>query len=139
MSTLQQIRERRTEIAKARQSLDAEDAELATAERVLIRMGNGSQHASLFDAPSPVFDMPVLTSRKITNRDLVVEALSRSPHAWLESSEINGELSKMGRPIIKSATLYPLLTLLKNEGTIVRDGAKLALKARVNGETPTES
>ena len=127
MTDLTAIRERRAAIADQRASLDREDAELVVAERVLARMAG--------EEPAPV-NAFVATRRKamsMSRRELVMEAMTDGP-MWQTSKDINFAIARKHGFHIKSTSFFPMLTALKNEGVILRDGDKMALKSRLDGE-----
>lgn len=130
MSSLQKIRDKRAELALQRAALERQDAELAIAEKVLAEM------EGVKASPSPQqpfeFDAPPQPSVHPSRRELVMEALG-GEKVWMTSAEINKEVFRRHRFLIKTSSLYPMLTVLKNEGVIVRDGDRMALKSRVGG------
>lgn len=130
MSDLQKIRDKRAAIAQQRAALERQDAELAIAEKVLREFAN-ADHASAFggDVGLPVLARAPSGSR----RERVLEALSGET-VWMTSKEINFAIAQKYGVYIKGASLFPMLTALKNEGVIVRDGSKMALKSRVDKE-----
>lgn len=127
MSNLDTIRERRAAIAAQRTSLDREDAELAVAERVLARMAG--------EEPAPVNAMTSLVRPRdaLSRRDKVLDVLSGEA-VWMNSREINAAIFKKHGAFIKGSSFFPMLTTLKNEGVILREGDKMALKSRVDKE-----
>lgn len=132
MSSLQKIRDERAELARQRAALERRDAELAVAEKVLAEFEGipATELAAISGTERFSMKMPVPTTS--TRRELVIEALS-GEKVWMTSGEINKAIYKRHRFMIKTSSLYPMLTVLKNETVIVRDGDKMALKSRVKG------
>nr|WP_314525519.1 hypothetical protein [uncultured Brevundimonas sp.] len=134
MNTLQQIRDRRAQIAADKQALEVEDAELAAAERVVLRLESGQTHQLTGHAVASTAVTGTLTVvRRRNNKESVVQALAESSSPWLESGEINEAIAKLTGEPLKISSLYPLLTNLKKDGVLVRQGNKLALTARIRG------
>lgn len=133
MSTLQQIRDRRAQIAADKQALEVEDAELAAAERVVLRLEAGTTHQLSGNATVSTAASGTLTVRRRNNKESVVQALTESSSPWLESSEINDAIAKLTGEPLKISSLYPLLTNLKKDGVLIRQGNKLALTTRIRG------
>lgn len=72
-----------------------------------------------------------VASRPQTQTDLIIATLKASADVWVESSSVlHDDILRIHGVDIKSNSLLPLLTGLKNEGIIVRDGPKIALAER---------
>lgn len=126
MTPLDQIRRQRADLARQRAALDKRDAELAIAEKVLAELEGAVA------SPAPSTMELLLSAPTASRRERVVEALS-GERVWMTSREINNAIAKRHGMLIKSTSLLPMLTNLKNEGVVVRDGDKIALKERVEG------
>lgn len=134
MSDLQKIREARADLARQRAALERRDAELAVAEKVLAEFGDvtvSTPPQSVQQTQQRTLDI-ILSSPPASRRERVLQALS-GEKVWMTSAEINRAIAKRHGMLIKGTSLYPMLTVLKNEGVIVRDGDKMALKSRVEG------
>jgi len=119
---LTSIRSRVAVLAKLRKEIDDEVSELETAERVLLRLAampsDGQHHA----------DLP---RGRVTHRELVLSVLRAAPDTWLESRDVRAEIKRAHGVDIQPTSLQPLLSGLKDKGTIVRDGRRIALAERV--------
>lgn len=116
----------RADLARQRAALDKQDAELAIAEKVLSEI-EGSDAPP---APAQNAMLNMMAAHGLSRRDRVVEALS-GKLLWMTSAEINDAIAKRQGARIKNTSFYPMLTVLKNEGVVVRDGDKMALKSRI--------
>jgi hypothetical protein len=132
MASIAAIRARRAEIAQQIARLAAEDEELAIVEQVLRR----------FDASSPGHEMVVLGGaakaagrhRLLTprsQREYVLDALANSDAVWLRSEQIVALARKRWGVAISERSLRPLLSVMKRDGQVVRQGRVLALPERV--------
>lgn len=121
------IRAKRAELARQRAALEKQDAELAIAERVLAEM-EGVKASS----PQQTFEI-VLSAPSGSRRERVLEALG-GDKIWMTSAEINNAIAKRHGVLIKGTSLYPMLTNLKKEGVIIRQGDRMALKGRLEKE-----
>ena len=151
--TLQDVRNRRAQIAKITADLKVEDAELATAERVLIRLGAVSEPAqtTMFTprvipnppapAPRPVAEEQdedgsvVETVKEImtgheTLEQLIVMMFENCGDDWWTASEVQSHLSDIKGKDVPMSSISPTLTNMKNDGLIVRDGLNVGLAAR---------
>lgn len=127
MSDLIQVRARRANIAQLRAALDKEDAELATVERVLLRLSG--------EAPAATSQREPLGVRIVRgNKALVTRVLEDVPHPWMTADEIKNEIERTTGNVIGKTTLFPLLTAMKNEGLIVRDNRRVALPRRLEAK-----
>ena len=126
MEPLEQIRAERAQIVQQRAALDKRDAELAIAERVLAGMSGVSP-------PITPFVVTAHSNKEPSRKDKVLDILSDGP-LWMTSSSINLSVARKYGQLIKPSSFHPLLTDLKNEGVILRDGNKLALKSRIEQE-----
>lgn len=130
MTDLQKIRDRRADLAQQRAALEKLDADLATAERVLVEM-SGSEASPALNPVVPVKPPSGYGSR----RERILEALS-GEKVFMTSGEVNRAIAKRYGVMIKGTSLYPMLTQLKKEGVIVRAGQKgdlIAIKRRAEG------
>ena len=141
MSDLSTIQARRAELAAHRQAIEAEEQELAIAERVLVRLArNAISRSAITASGSAVLDDLTLEAnatvssnslpKTFSTKDLIRSLLSSSAVVWLTSQEVrDGVVLAKGRDVPKS-TIGPTLTAMKEAGIIVRDGNKVALKER---------
>ena len=124
MSDLARIHARKAEIAEERDRLDRELRDLAIAERVLLNLSGAVEQAPADAAPPS----------DLTRRDKILAVLNGSAEPWLTSTDINKAIARRFGGLIKSSSLLPMLTNLKDEGVIIRKDGKLALKERVQRE-----
>ena len=86
---MDKIRQRRAQINRIRAGLDAEDQELAVAEKVLVRLeaspteqsGNGGDRVSVTTSWKPI-----ISDRRPTQPDLIIATLRSYPEPWLADS-----------------------------------------------------
>ncbi len=125
MANIAAIRARRAEIARQLAKLQAEDDELALVEQVLRRFSGEQEsapHAS---------GVRQLLMRPRSQREFVLDALSASDAVWLRSDQIVSLARKRWGVAISERSLRPLLSVMKREGHIVRQGRMLALPERL--------
>lgn len=132
-SFLDLVRARRAEIDRQRAALDTEDQELAVAERVAERLEPfvraGAPNA---ETGSTVTNAVLAAGAPKTQPELVISTLKASAGPWFESSNaLHDEIQRIHGVDIKSGSLLPVLTNLKNEGIILREGPRIALAERV--------
>ncbi|MBA4330583.1 MAG: hypothetical protein B7Y85_06185 [Brevundimonas sp. 32-68-21] len=123
--SITRIRAEREEIARQRAALDKRDADLAVAEKVLVEL-EGVDASSAPEAPYELNLSPQATTR----REKIIEAL-KGPKLWMTSGEINKAIYKRHGVMIKTTSLYPMLTLMTKEGVLMRSKDKLALESRI--------
>lgn len=124
MEALEQLRARRDEIARLKAALDKEDQDLSIAERVFLKLSGVT-----------VQEDNSLGARLVRgNKALVVRVLEDQPQPWMSAEQIRLEIKRTQGHMIGKTTLFPLLTAMKNEGLIVRNGGVVALARRVEGE-----
>jgi hypothetical protein len=165
--TLQDVRDRRTQISKATAELAAEDAELATAEKVLIRLGASTEPAAVLPPlpPAPLAAPPwaaaapappaaptqpaeeegVVESvkKRMTGNEtlerLIVMLFEDCSDDWWTANEVQSHLTLIKGKDVPMASISPTLTNMKNNGLIVRDGLNVGLATRhKQTETATE-
>jgi hypothetical protein len=133
MPSISAIRARRSEISQQIERLRAEDEELRAVERVLQRLSapradegevlvlpdSGEGRSRLRDFRTPR-----------SQREFVLDALATSEQAWLRSDEIIEHARKTWGVVISELSLRPLLSVMKRDGQIVRQGRALALPER---------
>lgn len=129
MSPIDQIRAERAKIAQQRAALEKRDAELAVAERVLAEFDG----VTIVPVPPEAVQVQPYSGREPSRRDKVLDVLAEGA-LWATSAEINRAVARKFGFLIKPSSFHPLLTDLKNEGVILRDGNKLALKSRIEQE-----
>lgn len=123
MEALNQLRARRQEIARLKAELDKEDQDLSVAERVFLKL---SGVEIVVQPREPLIDRLVRG-----NKALVVAALEDEPQPWMTADQIRSAIERTRGHLIGKSTLFPLLTAMKNEGLIVRNGRVVALATRV--------
>lgn len=126
------VRARRLEIARAIAELQDEDKDLETAEQVLVRLGGAGPAAAASSKSSA--RAPRGASGRLSQRALVLEVLGSSEEVWLKSGAIAQAASRLSGAPVPELSLRPLLSALKRESIIVRDGHKVALRARVGAK-----
>lgn len=139
----QSLQQRRAEIAREIEALKAEDKDLAHAERILQRLlQNSGPPAKRQAAKSNIEEASAESARAASARgrrpksgdksqkDLVIEALSRSSEPWLNVRDIIQEVHDLSGVAIPRKTLSPLLSYLKRDGVIARKGRSVALHVR---------
>lgn len=124
-NALATIRARREEIACAIAALHSEDDELAITEAVLMRFNGGVQAATK--------PLARRGPRPRTQREFVLEALASSETPWLRSSEIARLVKRRWGVIVPEPSLRPLLSVMKQQKIIVRNGRLVALRERAFG------
>lgn len=70
-------------------------------------------------------------SKSNTVKELIVRVLADNPEIWMIASDIQQKASNLKGSDVPMTTISPTLTTLKDEGLIVRDGLKVALKKRL--------
>jgi hypothetical protein len=151
--TLQDVRNRRAEIAKITADLKVEDAELATAEKVLIRLGATAPLplmpvviAEPEAAPVSVSMPPAsqeaesegLVSDVVKNimtgheslEQLIALMFENCSDEWWTANEVQICLTEIKGKEVPMSSISPTLTNMKNNGVIVRDGFNVGLAAR---------
>jgi hypothetical protein len=118
------IRTRRSEIARAIELLRTEDDELATTEAVLQRLGG---QVATVARPSGEAQR---WARPRSQREFVLDVLSNSDSAWLETREIVRQAKARWGVSIPEPSLRPLLSVMKRRNVIVRRGRVVALRER---------
>jgi hypothetical protein len=133
MASIAVIRARRAEIAQQLARLRAEDDELAVVEQVLRRFDANSAEADgvapLRAAARAASRHSLLTPR--SQREYVLDALANADHVWLRSDQIVALARKRWGVSILESSLRPLLSVMKRDGQVVRQGRVLALPERV--------
>ncbi len=127
--TLLLVRNRRAELAKQREALETEDAELAVTERTLVRLAgirpSGPNGAAKPHGPK----LPQPTSQK----GLIVATLKTAVRAWFETGEaLRKAVQDVHGVDIGKSSFQPYLSELKKTGVIVRDGQRVALAERAH-------
>lgn len=146
------IRERRALLNKQIADAQSQLADLDIAERFLERFGqpvaaarpSRSEMDDLLErggiAAEPIFQPTMGSGKSMTTKALFAVVLRESPERWLTANDIQERASAIKGQEVPMATVSPTLSNMKNEGTIVRDGLKVALASRLNengaGSTP---
>ena len=110
--------------------------ELAVAERVAERLEPGIRPST--SPPGDVDMIPEMKTatlkRQMSQPELILATLRASADPWFESSAaLHDEVLRIHGVDIKNNSLHPLLSGLKNEGLILRDGQRITLAERVQG------
>lgn len=134
MTGLQKIRDKRADLARQRAALERQDAELAIAEKVMAEIEGDETPAQ---PALPAGSAPTALSKLVatSRRTRILEALS-GEKVFMTSAEINEAIAKRYGAPIKGSSLYPMLSLLKQEKVIVRagkNGELIAIKRRAEG------
>lgn len=127
------IRARRAEIAAAIAELQDEERDLSVAEQVLTRL-KGEEAPRLSSARASANEARPRSAQPKSQRGMVEEILRLSSKAWLKSDEIVSEAHRLWGARVPELSLRPLLTTMKRQHIIVRDGHRIALRERVGGE-----
>lgn len=125
--TLAVIRARRSAIKTEIAALHSEDGELAAAERGLARLIGGRARPAA--RPARVLGRrgrKPATGDK-SQRELILAVLGNAD--WLDLNDIVLAIAREHGVSVAKRTISPLLSALKREGLIVRQGRKVALAA----------
>ena len=115
------VRARLSEIAKLETALAAEKEELRVTERVLTRL-EAKPVKSNGDGAT------------LTHVDLIVSTLKSAPEPWfVTSNALHKAIKQIHGRDIPPGSFRPLLSKLKTDLVIARDGPKVALRERVKG------
>jgi hypothetical protein len=115
---------RREHISRQIAKLRAEDAELSIAERVLRRLLGGAVFEDAADKAQRANAAPK------TQKDIVIEVLRVDETVWMKSGEIVEAARRRLGADIPERSLRPLLSVMKRDGLIVRQGRLIALNGR---------
>jgi len=141
-SFLLAIRSRMAEIRVQRQALDSEYGELETAERVAQRLEPilaVKTETDTTGAKSKGSERPANGTAPKRQTDYIKAVLKSSENPWCASFQVlHDEIKRIYDVDIPNNSLHPLLSKLKSEGVIVRNGLALALKERVEGHRQPE-
>lgn len=135
MASIALIRARRAEISQHMARLKAEDEELAIVEQVLSRFSNAAENGVATitpTGPAPFHGVRLFQTPR-SQREHVLDALATSDEVWLRSNEIIAQARKRWGVTISERSLRPLLSVMKRDGQIVRQGRVLALRERALG------
>lgn len=129
---LELLERRRLEIKRQMSVLRAEDEELAIAERVLRRIhdGAGSQRGG---GPGSLKKAANDRANGVprSQREYVLVALERSERPWITTRDLLALVEQEWGVSLPAMSVRPLLTVLRDEGAIVRDNRLVALARRV--------
>lgn len=126
-SNLSMIRARLAEISRQQESLIKEAQELEIAVRVLTRLAATSSVTGASEPPQVV-----RVGAPASQRGLVIAALRVSADPWFASpAELRAEIEQTHSVKIKNTSFQPLLSNLKTQGVVVRDGLRIALAERL--------
>lgn len=118
--TLKDVQARRADVARQRRILESEDQDLAVAERILLQLANSKV--------SDVSQSPVRTQGK-GQKWAVLDALEQG-ELFQDQEAVREAASRLHGIEIKITSLQPLISKLKTDGLLVRQGNKLALASR---------
>lgn len=113
----------RDEVAR----LEADLLDLETAEAVLVRIGQSPSAGEKIAGESP----SRANSRPKSQRQFVIEALQQCEPIWVRSGTIVELIQQKWGVSVPERSLRPLLTSLKREHVIARDGRLIALQSRL--------
>lgn len=134
--------------ALSRQIADAQSqiADLEVAERIVRRFGeavgdprpNGHEMDDMLDkagvAPTVRHAVARSTASSggsgLTAKALFLSVMRQSPESWMTANEIQERATAIKGQEVPMGTVSPTLSLMKNEGLIVRRGLKVALVDR---------
>lgn len=126
--TLKDVQARRADVARQRRILEAEDQDLAVAERILLQLASLKSGDALQEHTK--------TQRK-GQKWAVFDVLGQGE--LLQDQETIREAALRLHGIeIKLTSLQPLISKLKTEGSLVRKGNKFALASRYAREEGDE-
>jgi hypothetical protein len=130
------IAHRRSEIASQIEALKLEDADLAVAQRAVTRLLQRIAHAPSAPTLSSGITRPAKRGRAPkfgdrTQRDLVVAALADAEPPWLGADGIIAAVKAADGVALPKRTLSPLLSVMKREGLLTRQGHQVALISRI--------
>ena len=139
-NSLDIIRQRLAEIGETRAKLDEEEHDLATAERVLVRLEAMSKFEFRPVLPRGISDgASTSTKRPPSQTKIIVATLKSSAQPWFESTNVLLEAIKVIHGIkMKKSSFQPLMWQLVKNGVVARDGFKVALAERVKGGGETK-
>ncbi|MBL8544348.1 MAG: hypothetical protein JNJ63_11135 [Hyphomonadaceae bacterium] len=135
------IRARRAEIALQLESLRAEDGELAAAEAVLSRLAGAERSVSSGSSrrrappPSQAPSQTPAQARRTrplprSQREFVLEALRTCTPPWRRTNDVLDDIFARWGVRIAAKSVRPLISGLKREGVIERQGRLIALAER---------
>lgn len=140
--SLTAIREQKATLSRVILDAQAQMADLEVAERIVLRFGQAAsdQRPSDDDIADLLGDVAVEQKPTIarlningvlTTRSLIISVLRQSPDSWMTANEISERASSIKGRDVPLATVSPALSLMKNDGLIVRDGLKVTLAERL--------
>jgi hypothetical protein len=137
MEPLARILARIEAIKLERSKLDAEEADLAAAVRVLRKYGPTPASSA-----API--VQEMIERNATKAQIAVEVLQESSNPWMTANEVRRFFSEKRGEDTPMSSISPLLTKLKDDGLLVRNGLHVALRSRVQAteapvSEPTEA
>ncbi len=135
--TLADVRARRVEIAKIIGPLKTEDDELGIAEKALMRLA-GPEEAKQSE-PEPEQEeeesLQDCVKRQMkgneTLEELIVLLFEQCIDDWWLATEVQDYLTRIKGREVPMSSVSPTLTKMKDAGTLVREGLKVALASRV--------
>ncbi|MDZ7926318.1 MAG: hypothetical protein U5L46_04040 [Agrobacterium sp.] len=64
-------------------------------------------------------------SRRLTKREMIIEALNAPRDLWQQASDIQAYVSSLSEKDVPMSSISPELTAMKNNGTIIRNRKNL--------------
>lgn len=71
-----------------------------------------------------------------STKDLLISVMRQTPNVWTTANEVQARVSERKGVDVPMSTISPYLSELKRDEIIVRNGMKVALKARLNENEP---
>jgi hypothetical protein len=136
----------RAKVDATRAELDAMLAELVEiehAEKIVMRYGVDDGEVALHRPASREERLPLdeagpsdEPSKPMTKRQLFITILAQSASPWMTANEIQAKARAMTGKPYPMKSVSPMLSDMKNSGDILRDDLRVALKSRIERETP---
>ena len=120
----------------------AELVEIEAAEKIVMRYGvddgeEAQRRPAVREDRLPISAAAVdEPAKKMTKRQLFVTILEQSSSPWMTANEVQAKARAMTGKPYPMASVSPMLSDMKKAGDIVRDDMKVALKCRLERETP---
>lgn len=136
----------RAEIDAARASLAiklSEFEDMEAAKKIVLKYGvdDGREDGSQPDAREarlPLNDAVEADApaTRVTKRQLFINIMEQSPSPWMTANEIQARARAITGKEYPMNSVSPMLSDMKNAGEIVRDDLQVALKSRIERESP---
>ena len=144
--SLSVIRERKEALMRTIADAQSQIADLEVAERIVRRFGeavgerrpSGGEMDDMLDKAGVAPSVGAIVAKSsasstgagLTAKALFTSVLRQSPEPWMTANEIQERAAAIKGQDVPMGTVSPTLSLMKNEGLIVRDGLKVALADR---------